>query len=69
MDVQAIEEDFSLQKRTSSTLKHEISYFFFYFCGYWALLDPNSDSGSGYGSIDLIESGSNQDPDSKHWFV
>ncbi len=32
-DVQATEEAFSLQKRTSSISKHEISLFFFYFCG------------------------------------
>ncbi len=31
----------------------------------FALLDP--DSGSGYGSIDLIESGS--EPDPKHWLI
>ncbi len=30
-----IEEAFSPQKRTSSTSKHEISNFFFYFCGYF----------------------------------
>jgi hypothetical protein len=36
------------------------------FMGYFAVLDPDPDSGSGYGSNDLIESGSNLDPDPKH---
>jgi hypothetical protein len=31
----------------------------------FALLDPDPDSASGYGSTDLIESGSNPDPDPK----
>jgi hypothetical protein len=36
--------------------------------GIFALLDPDRDpdSESGNGSTDLIESGSNQDPDPKH---
>jgi hypothetical protein len=45
--------------------------FLTYFLLLWvifALLDPDPDSGSrsGYGFIDLIESGSNPDPDPKH---
>jgi hypothetical protein len=31
----------------------------------FALLDPDSESGTGF--TDLIESGSNPDPDPKHW--
>jgi hypothetical protein len=50
MDVQIIEEALSSQKRTSSTLKHKISFFFFFFCGTFL---P---------STELIESGSNPDP-------
>jgi hypothetical protein len=48
-DVQATEEAFSPQKRTSSTSQHEIfSIFVGQFCS----------PGSGYGFTDLIESGS-----------
>jgi hypothetical protein len=56
---------FSFQKRTSSTSKHEISYFFLLLRVIFALLDPDPDSeyGSGSGSTNLIESGSNPDPD------
>jgi hypothetical protein len=32
----------------------------------FTLLDPDPDSEYGSGSIDLIESGSNTDPDTKH---
>ncbi len=39
-DGQATEEAFSLQKRTSSTSKHEISRFFLFLCVVFALLDP-----------------------------
>jgi hypothetical protein len=56
-DVQAAEEAFSLQKRTSRTSKHEIFQKKFCFC-------PLG-SGSGYGSPDLNDSGSNPDPN--HW--
>jgi hypothetical protein len=38
---------FQPQKRTSSTSKHEISKFFPTFVGHFALLDPDSESGSG----------------------
>ncbi len=38
--------------------------FFPFFVGLFAILDPDSEFG--YGSTDLIESGSNPDP--KHWF-
>ncbi len=41
MDVQATEEAFIPQKKTSSTSKHEISLFFSIFVGHFALLDPN----------------------------
>jgi hypothetical protein len=33
----------------------------------FALLDPDQDCESGYGSRDPIESGSNPDPDPQHW--
>jgi hypothetical protein len=36
--------------------------------GYFAVLDPDPDSGSGHGSTDLIETGSNLDPNPKHCF-
>ncbi len=49
--------------RTSSTLKHEISKKFLPLWVIFALLDPDSEYGSG--STDLIESGSNPDPDPK----
>jgi hypothetical protein len=62
-DVQATEEAFSPQKRTSSTSNMKFLNFFLFMWIIFALLDPNSDSG--YGSTDLIESGSNPDP--KHW--
>ncbi len=47
-------------KRTSSTSKHEKFLNFFQFL--WVIFarldsDPDSESGSGYGSTDLIESG------------
>ncbi len=42
------------------------SFFFVYFYGsFFVLLDPNP----GSGSTDLIESGSNPDPDLKHWWL
>jgi hypothetical protein len=66
-NVQATEEAFSPQKRTSSTSKYEISLkFFFSFMGHFCPLRSESGSGFriGYGSTDLIESGS--DPDPKH---
>ncbi len=57
-DVQATEEAFSLQKRTSSTSKPEMSKKIFYFCGSFLLSWIRiPDPGSGYGSTDLIESG------------
>ncbi len=66
-DFQATEEAFSPQKWTSSTAKHEISYFFSIFVGHFCSL------GSGLRirkrSPDLIESVSNHDPDPKHWFL
>jgi hypothetical protein len=66
-DVQATEEAFSSQKRTSSTSKHEISKNFPILWVIFALLDPDRDSEYGSGSIALIESGSNTDPDPKPW--
>jgi hypothetical protein len=59
-----------LHKRTpsyrgrTSALKREypalqnMKFLFFLFCGSLALLDPDPDSESGYGSTDLLESGS-----------
>jgi hypothetical protein len=55
-DVQATGEAFSPQKRTSNTIKHEISKIFAILRVFLALLDPEPDSESG--STDLIESGS-----------
>jgi hypothetical protein len=51
-----------------STSKHEICKFFLLLWVIFALLDldPNSEYEYGSGSIDLIESGSNRDPDPKH---
>ncbi len=40
-------------------------HFFQLLCVIFALLDPDLDSGYGSGSTDLIESGSNTDPDPK----
>ncbi len=45
----------------------KILNFFLFFGVIFALLDPIPDSESG--SIDLIESGSNTDPDPKHWKI
>jgi hypothetical protein len=55
--VQATKEAFSPQKRTSSTSKDEILLTVFCF------LDHLSPLGSGSGSMDPIESGSDPDPD------
>jgi hypothetical protein len=41
--------------------------FFLFLWVIFALPDPDSESGFGYGSTDLIESGSNPDADPKHW--
>jgi hypothetical protein len=63
-DVEATEEAFSPQKRTSSNSKHKKNINFFLLL--WvidALLDPDPDSESGYRSSDLIKYGSNPDPD------
>jgi hypothetical protein len=57
----------SPQKRTSSTSKNEIINFF-PFCGSFLPSvhpDPDCESGSGYGSMDTIEYGS--DPDLQPW--
>jgi hypothetical protein len=43
MDVQATEEAFSPQKRTSSTVKNMKFLNFFYFVGHFCLLDPDPD--------------------------
>ncbi len=56
---QVTEEAFSL-----NTSKHEIFYFFLLLWVIFALLDPDPDSGS----TDLIESGSNWDPDPQPCF-
>jgi hypothetical protein len=57
--LQATEEPFSSQKRTSSTSKHENSQFFLLFWAIFALLDPDPDQDSEYGSgsTELIASG------------
>jgi hypothetical protein len=55
---QITEEAFSPQKRTSSTSKHEISKIFLLLWVIFSLLDPDPDSEVGYGSTDLIGSGS-----------
>ncbi len=58
-DVQATEEAFSPQKRRNILhFIHEISYFFLLLWVFFALLDPDPDPESGYGSVDLTESGS-----------
>ncbi len=59
-------EAFSPQKRTSNTSKYEIFKFFLLLWVNFALLDPDPDFESGNRSIDLIESGSNPNPDPKH---
>jgi hypothetical protein len=59
-------EAFSPQKRTFSTSKHINSEPFLFLWVIFALLDPDPGSKSGLGSTDLIESGSNPDPDPKH---
>jgi hypothetical protein len=46
-NVQAPDEAFSPQKRTSSTAIHENSNFFLFLWAILALLDPNPDSESG----------------------
>jgi hypothetical protein len=56
--LQATEEAFSSQKRTYSTSKHEICL---------TIVGKFCPPGSGYGSTDLRESGSNPDLDPKHW--
>ncbi len=43
MDARATEEALSPQKRTSSTSKHEILYFFLFLWVIFALLDPDPD--------------------------
>jgi hypothetical protein len=65
-NIQATGEALSPQKRTSSASKHEIYFSIFvgHFCPPGS--DPYSESGSG--STELIESGSNSDPDPKHRF-
>jgi hypothetical protein len=55
-NVQDIEEAFSSQKRPSNTSKQENFKFFLLFVGHFC------PSGSGSGSTDPIESGSNPDP-------
>jgi hypothetical protein len=67
-NVQATEEAFSPQKRTSSTSKHEISNFYLFLKVIFALLDLDPDFETGSGSTDLIEIGTSMDPDLKHWF-
>ncbi len=52
----------SSQKRPSNTSKHELLSFFPTFVGHFC------PPGSGSGSTDPIESGSNQDPDSQPWY-
>jgi hypothetical protein len=41
--------------------------FFLFLWDIFALLDPDPDCASGYGSRDLFKSGSNSDPDPQHW--
>jgi hypothetical protein len=57
-DVQVTKEAFSFQKSKSSNSKHEISKFFLLLWVFFALLHPDPDSEYGFGSTDLIESGS-----------
>ncbi len=65
-------------RRSLQLSKENIQHFktwnfliFFYFCGSLALLnldpDPDSEYGSVSGSTDLIDTGSNTDPDLKPW--
>jgi hypothetical protein len=65
-NVQVTEEAFSSQKRPSNTSNHELQKFFLLLWVIFALLDPDSESGSG--STDPIESGSNPDPDPQSCF-
>ncbi len=65
LGLQVTEKAVSSQKRTSSTSKHEISSFFQLFCVIFALLDLDLDFEYASASTDLIESGSNTDPDPK----
>ncbi len=60
-DVQVTTEAFTSQKGTSSTSKHEISELFSTSVGHFC------PTGSGSGSTDSIESGSNLDPDPHPW--
>jgi hypothetical protein len=66
-DVQTTGEACSPQNRTSGTSKHEIYQLFptLLLSVFLALLDPDPDPKSG--STDLIESGSNPNPDPKHY--
>jgi hypothetical protein len=59
---------FSALNKEHPTLQNMKFLNFFYFCGsFFALLDPDSEYGSGSGCTDLIESGSNPNPDPKPW--
>jgi hypothetical protein len=58
MDAHATEEAFSLQKKTSSTSKHEIFKNFLFLWVIFVILDLDPDSESRSGSTDLIEYGS-----------
>jgi hypothetical protein len=61
-DFPSTKEAFSPHKRISNSSKNEFSEFFLRLGIISALLDPDSESGSGYGSTNLIESGSNPNP-------
>jgi hypothetical protein len=56
-DVQATEETFSPQKRTSSTLKHEILHCFLFSCFSFALLDPDQVSDKNFNLFEEILDG------------
>jgi len=52
----------ALKREHSALQKMKFLIFFLFLWVIFALLDPDSQSGSGYGSTDLIESVSNPDP-------
>ncbi len=62
-----LEEKPSALKREHPALQ-KINCINFFLCLWviFALLDPDRESGSGYGSKDRIESGSNPDPNPQH---
>ncbi len=62
-----LQEKHSALKREHPALQNmKFLNFFLFLWVISALLDPDPDSESGFGSTDLIESGSNPDPNPKH---